>query len=254
MAKPSLGKRDITKGTDQVDPTATMPTLRDPEAALAALCALYQGEKTDASYIFNTAMAMMGVAVAYLVGTIGFVGTIRNGPLAWVFLLVLPMPLWIIVAFHSLITLNAMSHGVSVQIIEQELFDASELTVRRNLVGSAAGDRIMDLSVSRPIHKITTVYVYLGIGLLVVGFTYYVLNSAYAVIKLDAALIRYNVIWVATAAYILVFIMSVCSWVIGLWDVGAGREVLKNHERRLGKDAIPGSSGNQSDKSKTSHV
>ena len=36
----------------------------DPVIALAAL---YQGEKTDASYVFNTAMVMMGVAVAYLV-------------------------------------------------------------------------------------------------------------------------------------------------------------------------------------------
>jgi hypothetical protein len=128
MSKLSRSHRGSAKKTGQGNPPPP-PLLRDPAAALAALGALYQGEKTDASYVFNTAMAMMGVAVAYLVGAIGFLGSIRQGPLAWVFLLLLPMPLWIIIAFHSRITLNAMSHGISVQIIEQELFDASELTV-----------------------------------------------------------------------------------------------------------------------------
>src|SRR5437763_1215785 len=93
-------------------------TVYDPTTAIAALSALYQGEKTDASQIFNTAMAMMAVAVAYLVGAVPFLGSIRQLPLGWLFLLLVPVPLWIIVAFHSLITLNAMSHGISVQIIE----------------------------------------------------------------------------------------------------------------------------------------
>jgi hypothetical protein len=54
---------------------------------VTALAALYQGEKTDASYVFNTAMVMMGVAVAYLVGAIPFVGNLSQGPFAWLFLL-----------------------------------------------------------------------------------------------------------------------------------------------------------------------
>src|ERR1039458_2606526 len=105
--------------------------------AVTALAALYQGEKTDASYIFNTAMVMMGVAVTYVVGAIPFVGNLSRPPItssalassevAWLFLLLLPIPLWLIAAFHSLITLNAMSHGISVRIIEDELFKASEL-------------------------------------------------------------------------------------------------------------------------------
>ena len=39
----------------------------------------------------------------------------------WTAVLLLPAPLWIIVAFHSLIALNAKSHGVSVQILEDAL-------------------------------------------------------------------------------------------------------------------------------------
>ncbi len=44
------------------------------DLSVAALGALYQGEKTDASAIFNTAMAMMGVGVAYLVGCVSALG------------------------------------------------------------------------------------------------------------------------------------------------------------------------------------
>ncbi len=116
--------------------------------SVAALGALYQGEKTDASYVFSTAMAMMGIAEAYLVGAIPFVEKLGHEPpepLAWLLLLIIPVPLWLVAAFQSLMTLNAMSHGNSIRIIENALFDASRLRVRRNLVGSAAGDRIMDV-------------------------------------------------------------------------------------------------------------
>ena len=44
------------------------PPPQAPNDHISALSALYQGEKADASVIFNTAMAMMGVAGAYLVG------------------------------------------------------------------------------------------------------------------------------------------------------------------------------------------
>jgi hypothetical protein len=47
---------------------------------LTALAALYQGEKTDAPYAFNTAMAMTALSVAYLIGAIPFVQSLSRGP------------------------------------------------------------------------------------------------------------------------------------------------------------------------------
>jgi hypothetical protein len=240
MTKAPRNHMDSPKRTHQSVPPSAPPPLRDRSAALAALGALYQGEKTDASYIFNTAMAMMGIAAAYLIGATGFVATNKQGPLPWPFLLLLPMPLWII-AFHSLITLCAMNHGVSVQAIENELFGASELTVRRDLVGSAAGDRIMDIGVSKPIHRLTTMFVYGGIGTLVLGFTIYVLHSAYAVIRQDPSLVRFHVIWIASAVYFVLLVMAGFSWRIGLRDINAGRKEIANRVLRFGIGAIPGS-------------
>lgn len=185
-----------------------------------ALSALYQGEKTDASYIFNTAMAMMGFAVAYLVGATPFVEKVGNGPYGWAFLLLLPMPLWLIATFHSLITLSAMSHGISVRIIENALFAASELRVDRDLVGSAAGDKIMDITQSKAAHKIATFVVYGGVTVLIIGFTAYTLYYAWNVM-----LVRAPVVEIAIALYSILAVIVALSWLVGLRSIGSvGRD------------------------------
>jgi hypothetical protein len=194
--------------------------MNDPVTALAAL---YQGEKTDASYVFNTAMAMMGIAVAYLIGAIPFVGNLSHGPIAWLFLLLLPIPLWLIAAFHSLMALNAMSHGISVRIIEDALFEASELRVQRDLVGSAAGDKIMDITQAKTAHILTTVVVYGGVAFLVIGFTAYALYSANGIVKDNVVLVHARVIEIAIATYSLLAIMVALSWIVGLRMINKGR-------------------------------
>jgi len=210
------------------NPGSTPP--RTPQAAsdpISALAALYQGEKTDAAVIFNTAMAMMGVAVAYLVGAIPFVRKISDGPIPGPFLLLLPIPLWLIVAFHSLITLNAMSHGISVKIIEDALFRASGLgaKVKRDMVGSAAGDKIMDITQAKIAHKLTTLFVYGGVALLVCLFTGYSLYSA-------KGSVPSRVIWVATAVYLLILLMVGTSWIVGIRMISKGRDEIPAEEKR----------------------
>jgi hypothetical protein len=204
--------------------------------AVTALAALYQGEKTDASYVFNTAMVMMGVAVAYLVGAIPFVGNFNQGQFDWLFLLLLPIPLWLIAAFHSLMTLNAMSHGISVRIIENELFEATGLRVKvkRNLVGSAAGDRIMDITQAKAVHILTTVVVYGGVAFLVIGFTAYALYSAKRIVTLPHA----PVVEIAIATYSLLAIMVALSWIVGFRMINEGRRGIPKHVKSSGSNAI----------------
>jgi hypothetical protein len=211
-------------------PTATIP-VNGGNDRIAALAALYQGEKTDASYLFNTAMAMMGIAVSYVVGAIAFLGNPSRGPMPWLFLLLLPIPLWLIVAFHSLMTLNAMSHGISVRIIEDALFDASELRVDRCLVGSAAGDKIMDITQEKVVHKVTTVVVYAGVACLVIGFTVYALYSAQGIVKDD-------LVWIlAIGAYSLLLIMVAASWTVGVRMINKGRSEIPEPAKSSGGTA-----------------
>lgn len=212
------------------------------DVSVAALAALYQGEKTDASNIFNTAMAMMGIAVAYLIGAIPFVTSLSHGPMGWLFVLLLPMPLWLVVAFHSLITLNAMSHGISVRILENRLFVLSELTrlvkskdendekLLRQWIGSAAGDRIMDITQASFIHDIITSVVYGGVFCLVAGFTLYALHSANNVLNEAAAVASHErLVIVASASYAFLFVMVLLSW-------GKGFAILREGSRIVPKE------------------
>jgi hypothetical protein len=235
MSKPLFTKeQSLDVARDIQAASGTGKPLQDPVAALTALAALYQGEKTDASSIFYTAMALMGVAVAYLVGAVPFIGTLQHVSFGWIFVLLLPMPLWLVIAFHSLITLNAMSHGISVKIIEDELFDASELQVERELVGSAAGDKIMDITQAKPIHRLTTRFVYFGVGLLVLLFTGYAVYSANEVMKHSAVLVPTAVICLASVVYVLLLVLVARSWRKGLLIIDQGRRKIANHVKRFG--------------------
>jgi hypothetical protein len=213
----------------QAKPEAKTTVPNKVNDRITALSALYQGEKTDASAVFNAAMAMMGIAVAYLVGAIPFVDKITTGPIPWLFLLLLPMPLWLIAAFHSLMTLNAMSHGISVKIIEDALFEESGLRVKRDLVGSAAGDKIMDITQAKAAHIITTVVVYFGVFLLVIGFTAFALYSAMGIVDKDVVLVHAHVFEIAIVTYLLLAIIVVISWIVGLHMIKKGRDEIPSY-------------------------
>jgi hypothetical protein len=191
--------------------------------SVTALAALYQAEKADPLNLFNTNLVIMGaIAVTYPVGALQIMDHISHGPITWLFLLLLPAPLWLIVAFHSLMTLNAQSHGISVRIIEDALFEASELRVGRELVGSAAGDKIMDITQSKAIHKLITAVIYGGVADLDIGFTGFALYSANRIIQNDIVLVHARVIWVAIGTYLLLMIMVALSWIVGLRIIAKG--------------------------------
>jgi hypothetical protein len=204
-----------------------MPNFKRTKDSVSALAALYQGEKTDASYLFNTSMVMMGAAVVYLVGAIPFVEKLCKEPFGWLFVLLLPIPLWLVVAFHSLMTLNAMSHGISVRIIEDELYSASGLRARRRLVGSAAGDEIMDVTKAHVVHRITTRVVYGGVGFLVIVFTAYVLYAAIRASEAYVALFRALAVGIAITTYAFLVIMVVTSWIVGVRKIQKGRAEIE---------------------------
>lgn len=238
-------ERENQKAMSKPMPKPDPEPLKKTSDAVTALAALYQGEKTDTSYIFNTAMVMMGVAVTYVVGAIPFVGNLSrpaittsalaSSEVAWLFLLLLPIPLWLIAAFHSLITLNAMTHGISVRIIEDELFKASELpTNKRTLVGSLAGDRIMDITQAKVAHKITTVIVYAGVAFLVIGFTVYSLHSADEVVRRSVELANVPVLRIAIAVYSLLLGVVALSWIAGFRTINKGRAEIRSVDASAG--------------------
>jgi hypothetical protein len=200
--------------------------VNDPITALAAL---YQGEKADASHLFNTVVEMSRVTVVYIIGAVLLTGKFGGGQLSWFFWVLSPLPIWLIAAFHCLMTLNAMSHGISIRIIEDALFEASGLPLgERDLVGSAAGDKIMDITQAKAVHKLATAVVWGCISFLMVGFTVYALYSANGIIKQNATLVHARVSEVAVAVYSLLAIMVCVSWVEGVRVISRGVLVARN--------------------------
>ena len=231
MTKNNRGRSKDAQAAEREKSEKASASEYGAEGRVSALSALYQGEKTDASSVFNTAMVMMGAAVAYLLGAVPLLSSLSHGPFPWLFLSLLPFPLWLVMAFHSLITLNAMSHGISVQIIENELFGASGLkarNVKRKLVGSAASDKIMDITQANPAHKVTSYVVYGGVGVLIVGFTIYALYAAIEVVRDDPVFAHALVVYVAVGGYPILLLLVIFSWIKGLRVINAGRADIPN--------------------------
>ena len=204
-------------------PQNTQKTPEAEDAALIALAALYQGEKTEATSVLSTSMAMMGFALAYMAGGVLFLGDLSHGRIPSVLAALLPMPVWLVAAFQSLMTLKAMSHSVSLLIIEHALFRRAGLQVRRTIIGSAASDEIMDINVSNLAHTITTLLVYNGVGFLVIGLTAYSVYSAANALDEKDTLFRWWVVGAAIFTYILLVILVAISWIVGCSKIKKNR-------------------------------
>jgi hypothetical protein len=199
---------------------------------IAALAAIYQCERADASHGFNTGIEMARVSVVYAIAAILFMSNISHGSIPFVLLLLLPIPLWIIATFHSLMTLKTMSNGISVRIIEDALFKASGLPVgARDLVGSASGDKIMDITQAKAPHKLATITFYGTISSLVTGVTTCALYSAHVIVKNDGVLVHARVVEIAIVTYLLVAIMVALSWIVGIQMFNKGLAGIRGWPR-----------------------
>lgn len=186
----------------------------DTELRLAAVSALYQADKSDASSIFNVSMAMMGIGAAYIIGAVGYSYQFGQGELTWPVVLFSAVPLWLIASFHSLLALNGMAHGVSVQILENAIYEYTHLDqALRKYVGSRIGDSIMDISVSNRAHQAASIFVYGGVAFLVVLYTIFVSVNAASHVALWLLLL-------AIFIYVLGATVVAGSWIAGFRFLG----------------------------------
>jgi hypothetical protein len=133
-------------------------------------------------------------------------------------------------AHQSILTLCGMNLGISIQIIETALFDASGLRVKREMIGSFAGDKIIDINKQHVVHKLITLIVYGGVGFLSVGFTAYALYLASEAVKENVALVHVPVIAMATVFYSLLACMVGLSWIVGFRLIGKSLAGLKEQQ------------------------
>jgi hypothetical protein len=195
----------------------------------AALGALYQSEKADASSIFTIAMSMMGVAAAYVIGALAFSDKYGTDSMPWVVVVLLPFPLWLVASFHSLITLNTMRRALSIQIIEVRLCDVAGLSPDdQELVGNKTNEKIMDIREAPWSNKVAIMFTYGGVALAIVAFTAFVIARSWGQVALA---------WSITQILLYLGLVAVValSWKCGLEELEEDttkwekREELRDH-------------------------
>lgn len=161
-----MSRRRFTMG-DRVSQSSS----NDREAEVAALAAIYQGDRADASATLNTSLALIGAGVAYLVGTIALWDkfSVFEG---WVALL--PFPLICVSAFQSLLVASAVVKAHSVLLIEERLKDGARLTLpSRDYIGSLASERVMNVAkADNWAYMASTIMTYGGIGAIIIILAY----------------------------------------------------------------------------------
>lgn len=194
---------------------------------LQALVALYQAERSDASAILNIGLALVGAGAAYAVGTIALSNQFGNS-VGWAFVALLPVPLWLISAFHSLIFTLGTVCGLSALFLEEELFKQSGINVKyRSLIGSSARENVMNAAKSTYPHMVATYITYIGIGSVIISYTIYIMYISWG----EVGAWKYLFL----AGYTILFGTVLLSWISGIrtvannWD---NSDLLQNRWRR----------------------
>jgi hypothetical protein len=141
------------------------------------LVALYGADRAEAASTLSVAFALLGLAVAYVTGTLAFAElTFRQ--FGWLSVLV-PFPLWIIAAFHSLLTTSAMVRSVSIRALERKLqAKTSFKDLPPGLIGMEASEKILNIKEAKRPHQLATGLAYGGIVLIFAFYTLYFLVRA----------------------------------------------------------------------------
>ncbi|WP_162625253.1 hypothetical protein [Mycolicibacterium llatzerense] len=118
---------------------------QDPDRAVA-LAALYQAERQDLTGILTQSIALVSVTLTYMAVIAALVssGNFKLGPviIGW-----LGLPVWMLIAFHSLILALIFAHGQSVRILEFRLIDLAGISNYRGAIGAAAGTAVTDIDI-----------------------------------------------------------------------------------------------------------
>jgi hypothetical protein len=85
-----------------------MSVSKDNGPSVATTAALYQAERSDASAVMSTSLALVGAGAAYLVGTIALWDKFS---LLKEWIVLLPFPLVCVSAFHSLLVAASVTKG-----------------------------------------------------------------------------------------------------------------------------------------------
>jgi hypothetical protein len=197
--------------------TATQTSPKEATGPETALIAIYQTDQARISAVGSVTLTMLGAGITYLVATAPFARSLaetlakqfpRSDWVPGTFLASLPLLLFIVAAYHSLLTLEAIFRTVSARAIEVELVSAAGLDKKKVRFGAGASDHVLDLRQQPIPFKLATGIAYGGIVLIV---------AVYAVAMLIMSVhYIHGWVWIPIAVYSALTVLIVQSWLYGL--------------------------------------
>lgn len=185
-------------------PSCRCSTGKPSAESVAALVAIYQAERADSAAILSSTLALLGAGVAYAVATIAIVQSLHSA--GWWIVGALPFPLWLVLAYQSLLLGNAAAHERSTRAVEDKLYKISRLAKDdRTKVGSVAGNIVMNPTKSSRPHAVANYLTFGGLAAIIVAYTVYALIAS----GHDGA---HQAIWAYIAGYVIIGVLVAASW------------------------------------------
>ena len=139
---------------------------------IAALTPIYTADRADNSA--GEVFAILGVGAAYVTATLAFSSQIFRS-IGWLGPF-LPLPLWIMVAYQSLLTGVAMVRSLSIRAIEGKLLESTDFSEQQSqAIGLQSSERVINVSDASFIHKAISFATYGGIVLMICAYTLFVI-------------------------------------------------------------------------------
>ncbi len=92
------------------------------EDSVPALVALFQAERAEVQNILGHALSLVSILVAYST-VVGAVWATRPETVPHALVPVVPIPVWMVIAWHSQLNSRVFAHNQAIVILEQKLLD-----------------------------------------------------------------------------------------------------------------------------------
>ena len=142
---------------------------------LGALVSLYSTERADLTSIGNQNIAIVGLALTYIVAV--FFGLAADEKGSSIFWLAAPVPLLVFLALYTLYISLSRARTEACKFLENQIINLAGLTP--DMIGVAVSDKIMDINVAERRQKGIIMAAYVPIILAFIVLTVYVLVRAF---------------------------------------------------------------------------
>ena len=92
------------------------------EDSVPAIAALFEAERAEVQSIFGHALSLVSILVAYST-VVGAVWATRPDTVPHALIPVVPVPAWLVIAWHSQLNSRVFAHNQAIVVLEQKLLD-----------------------------------------------------------------------------------------------------------------------------------